>query len=89
MHARLFLLLASLALTACDVTRIYTLSATPGYVELAGERINVPDQQLADAAQAHCAQHGRNAVLTGRTDQLTLPNLLAGKAMTFRCDRRN
>ena len=74
----------ALALSACAPGAIHTRSATPAAVEL-GASTDRPDQDLADAAQAHCAATGRSAALVGRSVGHTMPNLRDGRYLLFHC----
>jgi hypothetical protein len=53
-----FALVLPLALAACGPPLV--TQATPAFIEVGG-RWTIKSNELVDIAQAHCAQHGRNA----------------------------
>lgn len=76
------LFLAVLPMAGCE-NPIYRFSATPAQIEL-GALYFRSDQELADAAQSHCQQSGRDAVEVRRQRQV-MPNALGGRAILYHC----
>lgn len=73
----------ALLLTGC-AGEVYTFSRTPASIEV-GATYMRPDQDLANAAQAHCRQSGRDAVQVSRQDRVIMPNWLDGRTVVYHC----
>lgn len=76
------LAIAATLLSGC-AGEIYTFSRTPASIEL-GATSSFTDQQLADAAQAHCRAAQRDAVEVRRSYAL-MPNWADGRAVLYHC----
>jgi putative hemolysin len=84
MRQAIIILPLCLLAAACEAPRVYTYSTGPGFIEI-GADDRVQDQALANRAQLHCEQQGRNAVPVRRDTRVTMPSLLDGRIILYHC----
>lgn len=78
-------LAAAAPLAGCAGPPTHTVGSTPAMVSVCQDPAD-PWQKVLDAAQEHCASHGKNAEVTARDGRCSRgPGTVLGHVTHFRC----